>query len=91
MPVEGWCGRLETQHGAQRTRVRKKAPLSTGGLLFKIVVAAAAIGAGVPFKMGLSALLGKPLADAVFGLWVLVFVLWVGISGWRWARRGDAA
>ncbi|WP_255425197.1 hypothetical protein [Zoogloea sp. 1C4] len=42
-------------------------------------------------KVGLSALLGKPLADAVFGLWVLVFVLWIGIKGWRWAQRGDEA
>ena len=46
---------------------------------------------GVPFKVGLSALLGKPLADAVFGLWVLVFVLWIGINVWRWAQRGDEA
>jgi divalent metal cation (Fe/Co/Zn/Cd) transporter len=39
--------------------------------------------------VGLSALLGKPLADAAFGLWVLVFVVWIGIEGWRRAQRGD--
>lgn len=89
--VEADLDAVEAQRRARRALTRKKAQPSTGGLLFKIVVAAAAIGAGVPFKVGLSALLGKPLADAVFGLWVLVFVLWVGISGWRWARRGDAA
>ncbi len=68
MPGEGWRGRVETRRRSQRARVRKKAPPSTSGLLLKIVLAAAAIGLGVPFKVGLSALLGKPLADAVFGL-----------------------
>ncbi len=91
MPGEGWRGRVETRRRSQRARVRKKAPPSTSGLLLKIVLAAAAIGLGVPFKVGLSALLGKPLADAVFGLWVLVFVLWIGINVWRWAQRGDEA
>lgn len=80
---------METQRGAQRARIRKKAPPSKAGMLLKIAGAAAAIGLGVPFKVGLSALLGKPLADAVFGLWVLVLVLWIGINGWRWAQRGD--
>ena len=89
--VEADLDALKAERIAQRTRVRKKAPPSTSGLLLKIVLAAAAIGLGVPFKVGLSALLGKPLADAVFGLWVLVFVLWIGINGWRWAQRGDEA
>lgn len=89
--VEADLDAVEAQRRARRALTRKKAQPSTGGLLFKIVVAAAAIGAGVPFKVGLSALLGKPLADAVFGLWVLVFVLWIGINGWRWAQRGDEA
>ena len=87
--VEADLDAVKAERIAQRTRVRKKAPPSTAGLLLKIVVAAAAIGIGVPFKVGLSALLGKPLADAAFGLWVLVFVVWIGIEGWRRAQRGD--
>lgn len=34
---------------------------------------------------------GKPLTDAVFGLRVLVFVLWIGINSWRRVQRGDGA
>ena len=87
--VEADLAAVKAERIAQRACVRKKAPPSTAGLLLKIVVAAAAIGVGVPFKVGLSALLGKPLADAAFGLWVLVFVVWIGIEGWRRAQRGD--
>jgi len=88
--VEADLDAVEAQR-RERRRTREKAQPSTGGLLFKIVVAGAAIGLGVPLKLGFAALLGKPLADAVFGLWVMVFVLWIGINGWRWARRGDEA
>lgn len=89
--VEADLDAVKAARIAQSAHSRKAATTSTRGLLLKIVLAAAAIGLGVPYKMGLSALLGKPLADAMFGLWVLAFVMWIGISGWRWVRRGDEA
>jgi hypothetical protein len=89
--VEADLDEIRAERQARAARNRKGASPSTASLLLKIVVAVAAVGLGVPLKMGLSALLGAPLADAVFGLWVLVFVLWIGINGWRWAQRGDEA
>lgn len=89
--VEADLDDVRAERRARGARNRKGVSPSSAGLLLKIGVGVAAIGLGVPLKMGLSALLGAPLADAVFGLWVLVFALWIGINGWRWLQRGDRA
>ena len=64
--------------GTTGALTRNKAQPSTGGLPFKIVVAAAAIGAGVLRRWAFRPCSAKPLADAIWPR-VLVFVLWVGI------------
>lgn len=59
----------------QRARKQKAPAPSRAGLLLRIVLAATATGSGVPYKIGLAALLSEAVANAVFGLWVLAFVL----------------
>lgn len=81
-----WLEESREDDRARRRARRARAP-GTVGLLLRGGIAAAAIGIGVPFHADLAVLIGKPFANAIFGLWALAFGLWMLINLWRWLGR----